>query len=91
MKTISLAVLCVALAGAAFAQTSTPSSPPTIKPSCKAQASDNFELLMKRFGRGEFDLVGVGRSLLQDPKWAYKARVGQAFEPFSNESLSVLT
>ena len=40
MKTISLAVLCVALAGAAFAQTSTPSSPPTIKPSCKAQASD---------------------------------------------------
>ena len=38
MKTMSLAVLCVALAGAAFAQTST--SPPDIKPSCKAQASD---------------------------------------------------
>jgi hypothetical protein len=40
MKTMSLAVLCVVLAGAAFAQTSTPSSPPDIKPSCKAQASD---------------------------------------------------
>lgn len=56
-----------------------------------AQSANNLELLMTRFERGEFDLVGVGRSLLQDPKWASKARLGQAFEPFSNESLSVLT
>jgi hypothetical protein len=41
MKTMSVAVLCIALAGAAFAQTSPPASPPAdIKPSCKAQASD---------------------------------------------------
>jgi len=41
MKTLSIAVFCVALAGAAFAQTSAPSSPSAdTKPSCKAQASD---------------------------------------------------
>ena len=41
MKTMSVVVLCMALAGAAFAQTSTPASPATdTKPSCKAQASD---------------------------------------------------
>jgi 2,4-dienoyl-CoA reductase-like NADH-dependent reductase (Old Yellow Enzyme family) len=55
-----------------------------------AQASNNLELLMERFNRGEFDLVGVGRSLLQDPQWALKARLGQAFDPFSNEALSAL-
>lgn len=41
MKTMPLVVLCVALAGTAFAQTSTPSTPSAdTKPSCKAQASD---------------------------------------------------
>ena len=41
MKTMSVVVLCMALAGTAFAQTSTPASPATdTKPSCKAQASD---------------------------------------------------
>lgn len=56
-----------------------------------AHSTDNLQLLMARYERGEFDLVGVGRSLLQDPNWASKARQGQVFEPFSNESLSVLT
>jgi 2,4-dienoyl-CoA reductase-like NADH-dependent reductase (Old Yellow Enzyme family) len=55
-----------------------------------AQASNNLDLLMERFNRGEFDLVGVGRSILQDPQWALKARLGQAFDPFSNEALSGL-
>ena len=41
MMTMSVVVLCMALAGTAFAQTSTPASPATdTKPSCKAQASD---------------------------------------------------
>lgn len=56
-----------------------------------AQASDNLQLLMERFSRGEFDLVGVGRSLLQDPNWAERVRLGEAFEPFSNDALKVLT
>ncbi|MFP3408348.1 12-oxophytodienoate reductase, partial [Pseudomonas sp. SIMBA_065] len=55
-----------------------------------AQASDNLPALMKRFDRGEFDLVGVGRSLLQDPHWARKARLGLDFDAFSNEALSAL-
>ena len=41
MKTMSLVVLVLAIAGTAFAQTSTPVAPATdTKPSCKAQASD---------------------------------------------------
>jgi hypothetical protein len=41
MKTMSAVVLCLLLAGAAFAQTGAPASPATdAKPSCKAQASD---------------------------------------------------
>lgn len=56
-----------------------------------AQASNNLELLMERFARGEFDLVGVGRSLLQDSRWAGKVRLGETVEPFSNDSLKVLT
>lgn len=56
-----------------------------------SSASDNLDLLMERFQRGEFDLVGVGRSLLHDPEWTRKARLGEVFEPFSNDSLKVLT
>lgn len=51
----------------------------------------NLDALMARFNRGEFDLVGVGRSLLHDPAWARKARLGTGFSEFSNESLKVLT
>ena len=42
----------------------------------KAAASDNITLLMERFNRGEFDLVAAGRSLLNDPEWARKLRLG---------------
>ncbi|WP_425930480.1 NADH:flavin oxidoreductase [Pseudomonas sp. NyZ201] len=56
-----------------------------------SSASDNLDRLMARFARGEFDLVGVGRSLLHDPGWARKARLGEPFEAFSNDSLKSLT
>jgi 2,4-dienoyl-CoA reductase-like NADH-dependent reductase (Old Yellow Enzyme family) len=56
-----------------------------------ADASDNLVKLMARFERGEFDLVAVGRSLLQDPHWARKARLGEPFQLFDNASLKVLT
>lgn len=56
-----------------------------------SSASDNLGLLMERFSRGEFDLVGVGRSLLHDASWTRKARLGEPFDPFSNDSLKVLT
>lgn len=51
----------------------------------------NLGALMERFNRGEFDLVGVGRSLLHDPQWAHKIRVGGELGEFSNESLNILT
>lgn len=57
----------------------------------KAAVSHNFEPLLGRFNRGEFDLVEVGRSLLHDPHWTRKVRSGEPLAPFSNESLKILT
>ncbi|MBR9806084.1 MAG: NADH:flavin oxidoreductase [Alphaproteobacteria bacterium] len=36
--------------------------------------------LEERLSRGEFDLVGVGRALLQDPEWARKVHEGRHAE-----------
>jgi 2,4-dienoyl-CoA reductase-like NADH-dependent reductase (Old Yellow Enzyme family) len=47
--------------------------------------------LIERFARNEFDLVGVGRSLLHDPNWARRARLGEPFLGFSTDSLARLT
>jgi 2,4-dienoyl-CoA reductase-like NADH-dependent reductase (Old Yellow Enzyme family) len=45
---------------------------------------------MTRFNRDEFDLVAVGRAILDDPEWPRKARVGDPFKPFDKQSLEVL-
>jgi len=52
-----------------------------------AVSCDNLDAIVRRFERGEFDLVGVGRSLLQDPAWVHKARLGLPFEPYSDAAL----
>lgn len=54
-------------------------------------ASDNLDTLVRRFERGEFDLVGVGRSLLNDPDWLRKATRNETFLPFDNANLTRLT
>lgn len=54
-------------------------------------AADNLDLLVERFERGEFDLVGVGRSLLNDPAWVRKAIRDERFLPFNNDNLTRLT
>ena len=48
--------------------------------------------LMRRFDRGDFDLVAVGRALLMDPEWVVKVRDGRMNEMqgFSKEALTVL-
>jgi 2,4-dienoyl-CoA reductase-like NADH-dependent reductase (Old Yellow Enzyme family) len=48
--------------------------------------------LLERLDRGEFDLVGVGRALLQDPEWVVKIRDGRQDElkNFEREALGVL-
>lgn len=45
----------------------------------------------ERLARGEFDLVGIGRALLQDPAWVRKLRNGETFEPFDEATRDVLT
>ncbi|SHM64303.1 NADH:flavin oxidoreductase [Chryseobacterium polytrichastri] len=48
--------------------------------------------LIRRQERGDFDLVAVGRALLQDPNWVKKVKEGNTDEllNFSVESLGVL-
>ncbi|PQA97892.1 12-oxophytodienoate reductase [Chryseobacterium shigense] len=48
--------------------------------------------LIRRLERGDFDLVAVGRALLQDPEWVKKVKEGNTDEllNFSAESLAVL-
>ncbi|UKS28690.1 NADH:flavin oxidoreductase [Paenibacillus sp. HWE-109] len=49
--------------------------------------------LLERLEQGEFDLIAVGRALLQDPQWAEKIREGRTDEllPFTPESTRTLT
>ena len=48
--------------------------------------------LLRRFDRGDFDLVGVGRALLGDPEWVSKVRDGRNSElkDFSPAALATL-
>jgi 2,4-dienoyl-CoA reductase-like NADH-dependent reductase (Old Yellow Enzyme family) len=55
------------------------------------QSVDNLPLLLERFDRGEFDMVAVGRAILNDPEWFTKARTGAAFLPFDPANLERLT
>lgn len=54
-------------------------------------SADNLGRLAARFQRGEFDLVGVGRSLLNDPAWLDRAINGLPFLPFDDTNLRRLT
>nr|WP_047166233.1 NADH:flavin oxidoreductase [Sphingomonas sp. Y57] len=55
------------------------------------QSVNNLPLLVERFERGEFDLVAVGRAILNDPSWFTKAVAGEPFLPFDPASLERLT
>lgn len=43
---------------------------------------NNVPDVEQRMEAGEFDLVGVGRSLIADPAWVEKVRAGEPFAPF---------
>jgi 2,4-dienoyl-CoA reductase-like NADH-dependent reductase (Old Yellow Enzyme family) len=45
-------------------------------------ASDNIDALLTRFERGEFDLVALGRSLLNDAQFVNRVRTGEALKPW---------
>ena len=55
------------------------------------QSVNNLPLLVKRFELGEFDLVAVGRAILNDPDWFTKARNDEPFLPFDPANLERLT
>lgn len=55
------------------------------------QTINNLPRLVERFERGEFDLVAVGRSVLNDPDWFRRAMAGETFLPFDQANLQRLT
>ena len=61
-----------------------------MKESSDVRAIDD---LLARLDNDEFDLVAVGRALLQDPQWANKVRKGQtdAIKSFGGEALATLS
>ena len=56
----------------------------------RAGGADNIQLLMARFARGEFDLVAVGRALLNEPGWTQKLRLGHELPAFDEARLKEL-
>jgi len=52
----------------------------------------SLDELLRRFDRGDFDLVAVGRPLLADPEWTKKIKNGRTSElkGFSKEALAQL-
>jgi 2,4-dienoyl-CoA reductase-like NADH-dependent reductase (Old Yellow Enzyme family) len=52
----------------------------------------SLDALVERMERGEFDLIAVGRALLNDPEWAKKVRESRTSElrEFSKEALGTL-
>ena len=53
-------------------------------------SASNLDRVIAAFERGEFDMVGVGRSLIADPAWAVRARAGVPFIPYTLEALATL-
>ena len=53
-------------------------------------AKESFDNLSKRLANNEFDLVAVGRALLQDPEWVAKVR-GDRLEELADYSKDCLT
>jgi 2,4-dienoyl-CoA reductase-like NADH-dependent reductase (Old Yellow Enzyme family) len=55
-------------------------------------ALKSLDELARRFDRGDFDLVALGRVLLADPNWLQKVRAGAVAElkPYSRECMDVL-
>jgi len=58
----------------------------------EASTPSSLDELLRRFDRGDFDLVAVGRALLADGEWARKIDEGRASElrGFAQEALATL-
>lgn len=58
----------------------------------ESSSPSSLDELLRRMDRGDFDLVGVGRAILADPKWTQKVRNHQTqdLKGFSKEALGQL-
>jgi 2,4-dienoyl-CoA reductase-like NADH-dependent reductase (Old Yellow Enzyme family) len=63
----------------------------TLKHRSETQSTNNLPEVLALFERGMFDLVGVGRALLNDAGWTDRLREGEHFRPYDPASLSSLT
>ena len=52
---------------------------------------NNLAEVSMRFDRGDFDLLNVGRSLLNDPYWLRRVRNDEELLPFDPKSFAILT
>lgn len=50
---------------------------------------DNVDEIMERFANEEFDLLAIGRALLNDADWLKRASSGEAFLPFNPDCLKM--
>ncbi|WP_293749632.1 NADH:flavin oxidoreductase [uncultured Paraglaciecola sp.] len=59
----------------------------------KGSDTRSIDDLVERLDKGEFDLVAVGRALLQDPNWANKIHNGELdkLETYSGDALATLS
>jgi 2,4-dienoyl-CoA reductase-like NADH-dependent reductase (Old Yellow Enzyme family) len=57
----------------------------------EASKPASLDELIRRLERGDFDLVAVGRALLQDPRWASKVRQGRTNELMDFERSAMMT
>jgi 2,4-dienoyl-CoA reductase-like NADH-dependent reductase (Old Yellow Enzyme family) len=55
----------------------------------ESSAAAKIDETIERLDRGEFDLVAIGRALLQDPEWAAKVRTGR-FQELSDYNATAL-
>jgi 2,4-dienoyl-CoA reductase-like NADH-dependent reductase (Old Yellow Enzyme family) len=51
----------------------------------------SLDELLRRLDRGDFDLVGVGRAILQDPNWAVKIHQGRTDELMDFERSAMMS
>lgn len=59
----------------------------TLSGSSETKPLDNLDAVRDAIARGEFDLAGVGRAILNDPQWPLRVRTGQPALPFDRANL----
>lgn len=59
----------------------------TLKDRSETTPHDNLDAVRDAIARGEFDLAGVGRAILNDPQWPQRVRSGQPALAFDRANL----